>query len=535
MVSAVSVTVISFSEIVVQGGADAQRWLMKKFHWANLLTEDNEENMSPQYDLYTCLEDMCNFWGFQARTEGTKLYLMCQDDPSVQTLLTLTPANLATMAAGTTAGTVSNTPFVRKDLTGNIFASNDNDDMWMNGPNEVVLRADCNEQSTVTKFAPKSVIKELGDTWSWVGGTESLTGYFTTPTVRQFGQQSSDPSYNILTGTSSTNGGFCRRQIFASADQEKASKCEVIIMNQFSESTPCSQITIKKRINYSGGSLSLKGNLYQGAKQFETEDDSFFAFFRIGIGSTYSSAKWFKLDCDANGNIIYGWVNTPQLIAVHIKGSSLNGFSAYRIVSGDNDIDWGNFSSIPVDDNLFGWLFIDFMGCHSYNGGNTTAELAAFEVDFSRDKTYIVNNTEQHRPRILSEDLVSSFDYTALNENSIKDQQSTDLIYASDNNMKYGYGLVMEPTNEYMTGARFGSLTLEHPEQHYANRIANFWASAKRVITSDLQTNAVEQSDHITPRSHLVLGATHYRTLAISHQWRDDITTIKMIQSLIEI
>jgi hypothetical protein len=101
--------------------------------------------------------------------------------------------------------------------------------------------------------------------------------------------------------------------------------------------------------------------------------------------------------------------------------------------------------------------------------------------------------------------------------------------------MKYGYGLVMEPTNEYMTGARFGSLTLEHPEQHYANRIANFWASAKRVITSDLQTNAVEQSDHITPRSHLVLGATHYRTLAISHQWRDDITTIKMIQSLIEI
>jgi hypothetical protein len=30
-----------------------------------------------------------------------------------------------------------------------------------------------------------------------------------------------------------------------------------------------------------------------------------------------------------------------------------------------------------------------------------------------------------------------------------------------------------------------------------------------------------------------VLGVTHFRTLAISHQWRDDVTTLKMIQSLI--
>ena len=93
MISAASVATIAFTEIVIQGGADAQKWLLKKFHWANLLSEDDDENLAPQYDLYTCLQDMCNFWGWQARTSGTRLYLMCQDDEMEQTILTLTPTS----------------------------------------------------------------------------------------------------------------------------------------------------------------------------------------------------------------------------------------------------------------------------------------------------------------------------------------------------------------------------------------------------------------------------------------------------------
>jgi hypothetical protein len=54
-------------------------------------------------------------------------------------------------------------------------------------------------------------------------------------------------------------------------------------------------------------------------------------------------------------------------------------------------------------------------------------------------------------------------------------------------------------------------------------------------VTTDLRTDVVEATDKITPMSHLVLDSTHFRTLAISHQWRDDVTTVKMIQSLIEI
>jgi hypothetical protein len=125
-------------------------------------------------------------------------------------------------------------------------------------------------------------------------------------------------------------------------------------------------------------------------------------------------------------------------------------------------------------------------------------------------------------------------DYTSLNENAIKNDQNIDLVYASDNNMNFGFGLVMNPDFSYMTFAEYRYQTqYARPEQHFADRIAAFWAAAKRIITADLRTEVVEATGNITPLSHLVLGALHYRTLAINHQWRDDVTTVKMIQSLI--
>ena len=226
MISAASVATIAFTEIVIQGGADAQKWLLKKFHWANLLSEDDDENLAPQYDLYTCLQDMCNFWGWQARTSGTRLYLMCQDDEMEQTILTLTPEELLTMASGTAAGTVSSDAFIRQDLAGNIFASADNDDMWITGPSEVTVGADCNEQSSAAEFAPPTVRKQMEDAgnYSWVAGSEELTGYFTTPMINSF-------TSNILDGSVSGSlwAGFCRRQIYSSKEQANPTKIDAFV------------------------------------------------------------------------------------------------------------------------------------------------------------------------------------------------------------------------------------------------------------------------------------------------------------------
>ena len=538
MVSAASVSVINFTEFIIQGGSDAQAWLSKKFHWANLLSENNEDDIAPQYDLFTCLEDMCNFWGWEARTSGTRLYLMCTEDPTEQTALTLTPEQLATFATGTPVGTWIGNPFVRRDLTGNIFASNDNDDMWMNGPSEASVKADCNEQSSSAEFAPPTVRKQMEDagSYSWVAGEENMTGYFTTPMISSF-------TSNIMDGSVSgtLSAGFCRRQIYSSTEQDNPTKIDAFVLASDVEPVvPVFSIQTKRMMSLSDGTLKLSGSVWMGEKQWDSAKDDDYIKVRIGIGMTKATAKWFYLKNNQNSTVIsHGWSSTVNDSRLTIGTGDIKGISLLVWANGPIPFTMPvNFDGIPTEQGMYGYVFVDFIGAYidAYNGVGIPGghyAIGNFKIEFSREKTYIPTSTQNSlRPREVKVDRVSTMDYTSLNENSIKNQQDIDLVYASDNNMKFGFGLVMEPNYSYMEEATYGNQS-DHPEQHFADRIANFWSSAKRVITADLQTQIVEQTDMLTPRSHLVLGALHYRTLAISHQWRDDVTTIKMIQSLI--
>lgn len=536
MVSAASVSVINFSEFIIQGGADAQRWLSKKFHWANLLSEDSEKGLSPQYDLFTCLEDMCNFWGFQARTEGTRLYLMCMDDPSVQTLLTLSPADLATMSTGTVAGTVSNDPFIRKDLTGNIFASNDNDDMWMNGPSEVSVKADCNEQSTAFQFAPEVVRKAMEAagpyTWNHREGDDPQVGMFSTPMISSFDS-------SLMSGSSSTTrAGFRRMQIFSTPEADNPTLIDAFdFVNIQEQDSVKISIQTKRMMSFSKGTLKFSASVFKNAELWDSENNDDYLRVRIGIGETKESAKWFYMSVDQNGNLTHGWSDTVKDAMLTIGNGDIKGYGFLFAVQTPLIVPvYYTFKGIPTDVYLHGYVFVDFCGIvwDLIHKDTTDFTVGNFKIEYSREETVIPSNIyADPRPREIKKDRVSSMEYKSINENSIKNQQSIDLVYASDNNMKFGFGLVMEPTFEYMQGARYGDLVLQHPEQHLADRIVNFWASAKRLVTADLQTQMVEQSAQITPLSHLVLGETHFRTLAISHQWRDDVTTLKMIQSLI--
>ena len=536
MVAAASLTVVAFTEIIIQGGADAQRWLSKKFHWANLLSEDNDEGLSPQYDLLTCLEDMCNFWGWQARTQGTRLYLMCQDDPSVQTLLTLSPADLATMATGTVAGTVSDNPFIRKELTGDIFASNDNDDMWLSGPSEVTVKAECNEQSTAFQFAPPSVRKLMeaaGDyTWHHREGDDPQVGFFATPLIRQF-------TGNIMDGTAGNNAGFCRKQIYSTIEADQPTLIDAFdFVNIQEQDSVKISIQTKRMMSFSKGSLKFSGQVFKLAEVWDSEDDNDFLKVRIGIGETRESAKWWHISVDLNGNIVKGWSTTVNNAVLTIGNGDIKGAGlVFSALSPLLFFSYYTFDAIPTDDYMHGYIFVDFLGIlwDVIHGDTRDFTVGNFKVEYSRDAVYIPANinSEPRARQVKAQDRVSSAEYQSVNENAIKNKQNIDLVYASDNNMKYGFGLVMEPTFEYMQGARYGDLVLQHPEQHFADRITAYWNASRRLLTTDLRTDAVEQQEPITPLSHMIVGALHYRTLAISHQWRDDVTSVKMIQSLI--
>ena len=534
-VSTLSSSAVAFTEIIVQGGGDAQRWLLKMFHWANLLTDDNEANVTAKYDLYTCLEDMCNYWGWQTRTEGTKLYLMCLDDEDEQRIVTFTPSQLASQASGTNSGTVNDDPFVRRDLTGNIFSSNDNDDMWMGGPSKVIVKADCNEQSTFVNFAPPSVQKQMEDagSYTWVRGSEDNTGYYTTPYIQSFDS-------NVLKGTALTNGaGFCRRQYYSSTDQDNPTKMDMIVVDDWDmagQDIAVVQLQTKRMMSFSDGTLKITGSVYRDdQKLWEDDDNNDFIIARVGIGMTYATAKWYYLGCSTGGVITHGWGTAKTKVNLVVNGT-LKGTGIY-IYSGPFNLD-SVIEGIPVPATMYGYVFLDIIG-GLWNHVHISEKFAIgnLKIEFSRGQIHIPSTTSQStRPRLLSKDRVSTYEYKATNDTSIRNEQNIDLVYATDNNMKFGYGLLMNTDYSYMTIAEYRYQTqYARPEQHFADRIAAFWEESKRVVTTDLRTDVVEASEKITPMSHLVLDGTQFRTLSISHQWRDDVTTVKMIQSLIEI
>ena len=530
-IKAASLTVIGYDTIIVQGGADAQRWLLKKFHWANLLKEDQDEGVAPQYDLRQCLEDMLNFWGFQLRTEGRTLYLMMADDPVEQTLLTLTDADLATMAMGMTAGTVSNDPFIRKNMTGDVFASADNDDMWMSGPSKVVIGADCNEQSSAFEFAPKVVedaMEAAGSyTWHHRDGDDPQVGFFATPLIHSFDSGSMSGS------TSTSRAGFCRKQIYSTPEADKPTEIDAFDFVNIQEQTSVKlSIQTKQMMSFSKGSLKFSGQIFKLAEVWDSENNDDFLRVRIGIGETRETARWWYMEGSADGSISKGWDSQVRDTRLIVGNGDIKGIGAmtYILVFA---VPMG-FEAIPIDEYMHGYVFVDFLGIvwdltHEDTQNFTVGN---FKVEFSRDEVYIPSSTsEAPRPRTMHKNRETSHSYVAVNANAVEGDSNIDLTYASDNNMKYGFGLVMNPDYSYMAWAYYNGVALEIPEQHYADRIANFWSSARRMLTVDLRTEVIGS---VTPRSHLVTAASsHFRTLAISHQWRDDVTNVKMIQSFI--
>lgn len=523
------------NRVIVQGGSYARQWLLNLVDWQNFINQSDEDGDTAKYNLYEILEDICRFWGWTARILQRTLYLTRNDDRQNSGLLTLTYSQLSSLANGSTsAGSTSSRQSAIQISSGSLV-STDNDDFQLRGPSKATVKSDCNAESTVVKFAPKAVREELGNTWTWVQGEEFMTGYFTTPNVGSFGQSPSSPAYNIMRGTSAVVAGgfgfYCRRQIFSSSEADSADKVDMICTAGYHFSSPLASISIERWRNYSGGSLSLKGSLYAGEQMFTTNTESTLCMFvRIGIGSDRNNAKWYSLKHSDGGVIKSKWQSTPDVVAMPVSGSQLQGFTAVKINSSVEFSTWGQFQSIPLDKNLSGKLFIDFMGM-AYGpittlGGTVEVQIGDFEVDFSRDVTFIPSTTGEQRARVMTEERKSSREYVSESDGQTHDEWNADCIYASDNNMEYGYGLLQLPAGGFMEKAQYYTGS-EYPEKHLANRVVAYWQQAKRKLSPAVTQ---ESAAVVTPVTPVTMDGTQCQVLSIAHNWCDDVVTLGLLQ-----
>ena len=521
---------IEFDTFVFQGGTDAQAWLMKVFDWLNFVNI-TDDGIKPKYNLQEILTDVCQFWGWTVRTWRKQVIFTCSDDRSTEpNALVLTAAQLATLAGGNSAGT---TPAMFTSLSvGNIFASTDVDDCQTRGASKATVKSDCNAASSMIQFAPQQLrdtMESGGYTWVQPDPDVNLVGYFTTPQITSFDVQEMKGS--AVGGL----GAFCRRQIYSREDTEDADICDIIMIKGNATGSMLAHIETTHDRLYGGGSIKMSGSIKLGAEDYTPDTTARNMLIAVGIGPSYNSnqTKWFYIMAQSGTtDPSYGWGTTHVAFRVtsnfHLcYFSDAGGPLPYGI--------YGDYPAIPVDYGMYGKIFVDFYGCDGVIGIADKFEIANFKLEYSRDAAVILGE----RARTVQKDRKSSREYVATNSNKGDGDWNADCIFASDNNMEYGYGLLMNPMvagagGGFMEKVRYNNgMSEDYAEQHLANRVATYCQASKRLITAPLRSNEAMNGvavRDINPRHLVTLDSTTAHPIAISHDYYNDVTTITLLQ-----
>lgn len=500
------------TEFYIQGGTEAQEWLLKKIDWQNFVSED-ADGLTARFTMYQCLEDMCRFWGWTARTKGTTMYLTCADDSNQTTWLELTYTELGQLATYSGAILVTSVPFETASLSGDIFASANNDEYVQRGVKKATVGADGNpaEDEIINAF-PSSVENIMANTGE--------------PYYDQGAYYSADlTSFNssFLTGSCRSSYASFNIRREPSTDSRNISVLDVIrIYKSYAGSSYYhAQLTTVFQHTFPGNQgdrfgvrpigLALHATIYSNAEKYEDYEPrsgvgNKTMYIRLGIGTSRSNAKWFNGD---------SWTSTEATFKATLGNRTDELFAVGTI---------RNAATIPLptDNILHGLIFVDFLGSDDMpmSGNERKFDLADFSL------TYVTTNADQ---TILGETTKDgSATYKSSNGNNMSDEWDADCIYASQNNLARGYGLVMNPDYSYLETLVFaGSATAKHPEQHLADRVTNFWQTSRRRLAVELRQDLIAD---ITPRHKVTIdGMTGY-PVAINHDWRDDITQLTIIE-----
>lgn len=502
-----SIPCITIDNIIIQNKY-ANNYLMKRIDWQNFVDEDNDGNLSAKYNLYECLEDMCSFWGWTARTCKKTLYLTCTDSVDGNEGYSFTRQQLNTMAAGTSSGTwVSDIPVI--NVTGDIFASTENNDFKVRGHNLAQVKADVNRAdpdiiSTKTdQFKELTIANGWGQHTSDEGGVTRYTNDLLTLTT------------NLMTGTAvSGKASFNMAHLWEGEDASAVEVSEIRMKAGYNGQVYASLQTVYEH-GYGYNIMKIHATPYDKYEKL----DALTMYIRLGIGKTRQTAKWLSMVGDT-----VTWTTTPTDVKITYNEK----WGAEWHATGTTQSYQG---VIRVPNDLYGLVFIDFLGT---NWGEIRAfDIAEFYLSNENDNGgLIVDGFDESKP-------VGDYQtYKSKNGNNVRSEWNADCIYASDNLLPFGYGMLMNADGTFMEGIHNVLHRGEFQEQWQAECVTLYWNDAKRKIETEVRSNINCSLDiggsiaigNITPMHRALMDSTTFSPISISHSWRDDVTKIVLLE-----
>ena len=517
------------TEFVFQGGVDASQLLSKKIDWRNFVeTGDQDE---ARFTMYEVLEGMARYFGWSVRIKGQTVYFVCPDDDSLDDFYVVPWSDLERLGNETSPSSTSiEYGFLSASITGG-FANRNNTDSQLRGATKVEISSDPNTEPDVV-FDPfdDTTMAELEDTtftseqynntWINVSGdvlTIDRTDYFAWCYTDR-------ASFNFVQFWDDQNMGY------------NDSMNMIMFKHTYMSELPFLSFESKYAHSYHDGFFQFTGQTYRGGEEYVNIDGHNFEgnnemYVKMGIGMTRNTAKWWNGRAwqSSETHFVMTLGNTKDVFFTRYWASSQNAETTSIIL-----VD----SSTGGGSGMYGYLFLYFLGSDGVRGfpetdGQRSFNLRDFKITFTKNETVEKQKFPNSGWYEIKEKRLKTTIYKAQNNNRTNLEYSESNIFASNNIIKPGYAVVLEPDGSYLNGVSYNNV-VKKPEEHKAERIANYWAASKRKIETELLSDTIiatsTLASDITPRHSVTMEGTTMHPVSISHDWRDDIVKIVLVE-----
>lgn len=467
--------------------------------------EESESGLVGKYDYLQMVRDVCSLWGWSARMFGAQCHFTTPDQ------------------SGTT-------PSVTLGLN---FANTKNEETIVRGYGKVTVGAEVNEaDAAVVSPFPEDVVETMEGRAFGAGESMPDSDTYTHYSADLLSFNSTFLQGECAEGSGSFNVCYSDNNSSAPSSSPSNSLRNVVrLKDGLSQSAKISFNTVipHSYIDLWYGGFTLSGKIFIMDESIVNEDDegrgTYMMHMRLGVGTSRSEAVWWNGQEWADYS---GQVGQEPSFKVMVGSNDGTWYSCYEAgtppaitVRSYNERIW------TIINKLKGLVFVEFLGSDDifYYENILIPSSKVYGFDIENFKLEFHRHTIQDNNK-----LNSSKEYTAISGNPSREEYDCYLNYASDNNMKFGYGSILNSDGTPLYKENYGNNYTDFPEQHLANRIATFWSRSRRVLTLSLRSPL--SSANITPTTIIAVPniSGSFVPIAIGHEAAAATTELTLLE-----
>lgn len=510
-------------------------WLKKRVMWSNFADTDEDGNITAKYNCLELLEEICTFFGWTARTNYNNVFFFRVGEQTAFRNFSID--NLTRLANDETSYPMTETQQAGTFSTD--FASKNNIDTIMRGWRKVTVEADVNKLSKIVEYPAEEIYNYYK---SYTLTREGLYHFL----FKKAGIFNVDQPTGIfdfrevyLKFRASNQDAYWGSPYIYGKDPDNANPHDVQLNNvaYIEKGMPARgadkflmRMKTKNQYWLNDGLLVISAKCYIDGYDTSSGTDITYTAAGYLIIALKVGEKYAEIHVDSTGRPdSVTWVDSYADFPVG-TGTNDNP-DPQQETQGQGQIQstrlWNdpypsyNGFGIPINQQIGGPVELRIIHFHDAfpPAGSSANErgvcITDLKLEFFR-KNSDNDSSENNKNKYIADGNVL-----------FTETREVRTIFATDKKNAFGHGLILNPNGSYCDGISYVSGGRQHPEQNLANRMAAFGATTHHVLETE-----VHQDWNEIPKQEqtFAIGSKRYDTIAVSREWRDDVTKAKFMQ-----